>query len=394
MSELRKYGVGTTFYFPLITYGSTDFDENRDPSGTSSARISKNGKPFQDAENLIGYVDEGIYEIDLTATEMEAAVIMIVIKDDINSPKLWEDQAININTYGNASAEHAFDLDSTAIDSGVNVIQSDLVVLDAVVYNIYSDTTIILSDLTYGVNVVTVLGDDPMTAADVIPQSDIDTITSDIALVYSDTTAISSGVNIIQSDIKIIDENVDTVASDVIVIMSDTGNIYSDTTVITSDVKVIDTNVDDIIGILSNEPSTTESITELLADLSSQNSDIIADVSDLSEQNTSEFTILQSDIAAIGTGGGTATLENQDEIIGLISNEPSTTESITELLDDMSTVNDSEFTTIKSDIAAIGTGGGTATLENQLLIIAQADSDLIVLQSDIAAGGSAPSLDD
>ena len=71
---------------------------------------------------------------------MQAARIVIKVIDQTD-PKLWEDQAIIIDTYGNASAQHAFDLDTASTaqtgDSFARLgapagasIAADLVVID------------------------------------------------------------------------------------------------------------------------------------------------------------------------------------------------------------------------------------------------------------------------
>ncbi|MFQ5493936.1 MAG: beta strand repeat-containing protein [Phycisphaerae bacterium] len=59
-------------------------------------------------------VDEGQgYSLLLTATEMQAARIAIYIVDQ-DATKVWLDRAIHIDTYGHASGQHAFDLDTAS----------------------------------------------------------------------------------------------------------------------------------------------------------------------------------------------------------------------------------------------------------------------------------------
>ena len=110
MAELRKYGVATTFVFPLIDRGALDFETTPVTFQNSDCQISKDQGAFANTGVTPAHVDRGIYVLSLSATEMEAARVSIAVID-ITATKLWEDQAIIVDTYGNASAEHEFDLD-------------------------------------------------------------------------------------------------------------------------------------------------------------------------------------------------------------------------------------------------------------------------------------------
>ena len=110
MAELRKYGAATTIPFPLIDRGTADFESTPVTFQSSDARISKDFGAFTNANTTPVHEGEGIYSLALTSTEMTAATVIVTIKD-ITATKLWEDQGLIIETYGDASAEHAFDLD-------------------------------------------------------------------------------------------------------------------------------------------------------------------------------------------------------------------------------------------------------------------------------------------
>jgi len=112
MAELRKYGVSTDIIFPLIDRGALDFVMGV-TSATGDIKISKNGAATANTTNQLSEIGNGLYKLTLTATEMQAAKIAISIIDQTN-PKEWEDQCILIDTYGNASAEHAFDLNTAS----------------------------------------------------------------------------------------------------------------------------------------------------------------------------------------------------------------------------------------------------------------------------------------
>jgi len=109
--ELRKYGVLLTTA-RAISFGLYQIDGiDLEPSATFVAgdvTISKDGGAEANIANLP--VDEGQgYRIILTATELTAARIRIAIVDQ-SATKVWLDTTIVIETYGNASAMHIFDL--------------------------------------------------------------------------------------------------------------------------------------------------------------------------------------------------------------------------------------------------------------------------------------------
>ena len=118
MAELAKYGTQTTFYFPLIDAGAADFESTPVTHASGDSQISKDGGAFANTSNAFAHEGNGIYSIVLTATEMQAAKIVVTLID--TATKLWEDQSIIIDTYGNASAQHAFDLDTAT--QGVDVV--------------------------------------------------------------------------------------------------------------------------------------------------------------------------------------------------------------------------------------------------------------------------------
>jgi len=115
---LRKYGVATTVDFGLYKLDGTGLKVDA-ASATGDIKIMKDegneGNTTADA-----FVDEGQgYSLALTNTEMTAARVVIYIVD-LSSPQVWLDKQLIIETYGNASAQHIFDL-GTATQS-VNLI--------------------------------------------------------------------------------------------------------------------------------------------------------------------------------------------------------------------------------------------------------------------------------
>lgn len=103
---LRKYGVATTITFPLYSAGTNDFKTDAAHASGDSVISKDEGA---EANTTNGFVDEGrSYSLALTATEMEAARIVITLIDQ--GTKAYDDQCIVIETYGHASAQHPFDL--------------------------------------------------------------------------------------------------------------------------------------------------------------------------------------------------------------------------------------------------------------------------------------------
>lgn len=106
--HLRKYGVAAVIDFELFEVDGVDFRVDAVDGGADST-IRKNQGP--DATCTNDFVDEGLsYSLTLTATEMQAASIVLHIVDQTVT-KVWLDKTIVIETYGNASAMHAMDFD-------------------------------------------------------------------------------------------------------------------------------------------------------------------------------------------------------------------------------------------------------------------------------------------
>lgn len=108
--HLRKYGVETTIPFELYEVDGINFRVNAADGGADCSIMKDEG-----AENTCSndFVDEGTgYSITLTTGEMTAARIVLYLIDT-DGTKVYLDKSIVIETYGNASAQHAFDLDTT-----------------------------------------------------------------------------------------------------------------------------------------------------------------------------------------------------------------------------------------------------------------------------------------
>jgi len=180
MAELRKYGVQTTIHFPLVDFGATDFEITPVAHAVGDTKIDKNEAGFGNTTNAFVHRGMGIYSIILTAAEMQAARIVVVIVDQ-TAPKAWEDQAVVVNTYGNAAAEHAFDLD-TASQVVASVTAGVTLADDAITLSKFDEATawpLVASDA--GATQVARVGADGDT---------LETLSDEIAAVKGDTAAI------------------------------------------------------------------------------------------------------------------------------------------------------------------------------------------------------------
>lgn len=118
MEILRLFNTATTIYFPLVDKDATDFEDTPVTIATGDAQRSIDGAAFSDTANPV-HEGGGIYSIALVAGDLNGALIVVRIIDQ-TATKLWEDTAVIIATYGNASAQHAFDLDSATVTVGTN----------------------------------------------------------------------------------------------------------------------------------------------------------------------------------------------------------------------------------------------------------------------------------
>ena len=108
---LRKYGVEFTVNFELHEVDGINF---RVDAVHASGDIKVMKDEGAEATSTNGFTDEGTgYSVVLTATEAQAARIVLYIADQTGT-KVWLDKSIVIETYGNASAMHAFDLDTAS----------------------------------------------------------------------------------------------------------------------------------------------------------------------------------------------------------------------------------------------------------------------------------------
>lgn len=126
---LGKYNQAKTITFDLFEVDGIDLSVAA-TFAAGDIKIMKNEGAEANTSNLP--TDEGSsYSLVLTATEMSAARIRIILIDQ-TATKVWLDISLGIETYGNASAEHAFDLDTAAetmrgTDSAATETKQDII---------------------------------------------------------------------------------------------------------------------------------------------------------------------------------------------------------------------------------------------------------------------------
>jgi len=115
---LRKYGAAATIDFELFEVDGVDFRINAVHAAGDTKIMKDEGV---EANTANAFVDEGSgYSLALSSAELTAARVVIYVIDQ-TATKAWLDTSLVIETYGNASAQHAFDLNTAT--QGVNVTQ-------------------------------------------------------------------------------------------------------------------------------------------------------------------------------------------------------------------------------------------------------------------------------
>ncbi|NUQ42262.1 MAG: hypothetical protein HUU32_12765 [Calditrichaceae bacterium] len=106
---LRKYGEAATVDFVLFKPDGVDFKADAS-FAAGDVTVMRDEGAEGNAANLP--TDEGKgYSLVLSATEMEAARIVVYLVDQ-DATKAWLDDYLVIETYGDANAQHGFDLDA------------------------------------------------------------------------------------------------------------------------------------------------------------------------------------------------------------------------------------------------------------------------------------------
>lgn len=109
---ISKYGVARHIYIPIVKRAVVDFAVGADwTPAAGDVKISKDGGAAANVTNLptaIAMGNGAIWDFSLTATEMQAAQVMVTVAD--SATKAVEDQSFVIETHGHASAQFQVDL--------------------------------------------------------------------------------------------------------------------------------------------------------------------------------------------------------------------------------------------------------------------------------------------
>ena len=107
MFLLAKYGVATSFTFPMVKRGSVDLAVTADwTPAAGDVKLGKDGGTLANVATLptiSGGAGSVLWSLSLSATELQCAVAMIQIVDQ--GTKTVEDNVLRIYTYGHASAK-------------------------------------------------------------------------------------------------------------------------------------------------------------------------------------------------------------------------------------------------------------------------------------------------
>lgn len=128
---LRKYatGTGADIIVPVIKAGSDDFAVGGDwTPAAGDVKVSKDGDASANIATLPVFIADIGWKFVFSDAELTAARTNINIVD--SATKAIKDQHIVIDTYGNASAQHAFDLNTATQDVNVTQISGDSTAAD------------------------------------------------------------------------------------------------------------------------------------------------------------------------------------------------------------------------------------------------------------------------
>lgn len=111
---LTKYGTALTFDFPILKAGTSDFATSADwTPAAGDLKATLDGANVGNLTNLpvaVGGTGSALWRLTLTAGELTGKRLTIQIIDA--ATKVVADQAIILETYGHASAQHAFDFNA------------------------------------------------------------------------------------------------------------------------------------------------------------------------------------------------------------------------------------------------------------------------------------------
>lgn len=103
-AELREYGSGAPVVFALLTPDGKNFASVSCVAG--DVKISKDGAAAVDGPCFVPIAGTSLYSIPMSAADLSGKDVAIEIKD--SEPKLWLDELVSVETYGDPRARHPF----------------------------------------------------------------------------------------------------------------------------------------------------------------------------------------------------------------------------------------------------------------------------------------------
>jgi hypothetical protein len=234
---MRKYGTGTgaDIYINIPKAGSANHALNADwTPAAGDVKISKDGGAAANIGTLpvaVAMGNSAIWKFVFSDAELQAAFISVTISD--SATKAVDDTGFSIETYGNASALHAFDLDTATQKVDVDTIKTNPVVNGGTVTFPTNSTLASTTNITGGTITTVTTVTNQLTAAQIATGVWQDATPSDF------TTASSIGKSLYTtgnapgaaSGLALVGSNMGTVSSV-------TGNVSGSVNSVTSGVTV------------------------------------------------------------------------------------------------------------------------------------------------------------
>ena len=151
----REYNTATTISFPIVAFSTGSFYNSVTTTmfAAGDATISKDYGAFANTATTPTHASGVSVVLSLTATEMSARHIEIHLVDQTAS-KVWEDQAIIIETYGTTTAQHTFDRSNATVQASLTANQSGVTI--ATVTQVTNQVQASLTANQTGVTIATV----------------------------------------------------------------------------------------------------------------------------------------------------------------------------------------------------------------------------------------------
>lgn len=117
---LRKYGASGIVVFPVLSVSGATFASGV-TFAASDVRVSKDEAAFANATGTPTHVEGGVWKWAYTASQATCKRLTIKVKDQTAS-RAFEPVVILVETYGNASAQHKYDLGATGSKTGYALV--------------------------------------------------------------------------------------------------------------------------------------------------------------------------------------------------------------------------------------------------------------------------------